>query len=137
MAGIVGDLMHEAGLIIEALKIVQKSAVENNIKRVTRITLAVGRLTMAMPEALSFAFQTLSQGTIFDGAELEIEQKELCLECCACGVNFSPGEIDFSCPECGSTLIKILAGRELHVLSYEGEAEKIESDCCPEVTAGK
>lgn len=129
--------MHEAGLIMEALKTVQRSAVENNIQRVTKITLSVGRLTMALPEALSFAFGVLSEGTMFGGAELEIEQKELCLECCTCGVNFSPGDIDFTCPECGSILIKILEGHELHILSYEGEAHKIESNYCPEVAAGE
>ncbi|HAP93777.1 MAG TPA: hydrogenase maturation nickel metallochaperone HypA [Desulfotomaculum sp.] len=129
--------MHEAGLIMEALKTIQKSAVENNIQQVTKITLSVGRLTMALPKALSFAFRILSQGTMFGGAELEIEQKELCLECCTCGVNFSPADIDFTCPECGSALIKILEGHELHILSYEGEADKIEGNCCPEVAASK
>ncbi len=129
--------MHEAGLMQQVLKTVQKSALENNIRQVTKITLSVGKLTMALPEALRFAFDALSRGTMFAGAELEIEQQEPCLKCSFCKLTFFPPEIDFRCPACASTHTEILAGHELYILSYEGEAKEIEGDYCPEVAPGK
>lgn len=129
--------MHETALIMEVLKVVKKSAMENKMQRVTKITLSVGKLTMALPEALSFAFRILTQETMFSGAVLEIEEKELCLRCCDCGTKFSPEEIDFCCPGCSGTNTKILEGNELCILSYEGEVEELESSCSSKAPKGK
>lgn len=115
--------MHEVALIDAVLKAVQRDAVGKKLQKITKVTLSVGKLTMALPAALTFAFQVLSKGTMFAGAELEIEQKELFLKCCGCGIEFFPAEIDFCCPVCSSNRTEILAGRELSILSYEGEGE--------------
>jgi hydrogenase nickel incorporation protein HypA/HybF len=121
--------MHETALIAEVLKTVQQSALENNLPKVTNIKLAIGKLSMALPEALIFAFQVLKKGTVCEDAELEIEPKEIVLQCLDCTREFRPQDYHFSCPFCTSSQIKIIQGRELHILSFEGEENEHGSNC--------
>lgn len=121
--------MHETALMAEVLKTVQQSALENNLSKVTKIKLAIGKLSMALPEALNFAFQVLKKGTVCEEAELEIESKEIILLCLDCTREFRPQDYHFSCPFCSSSQIKIIQGRELHILSFEGEENELGSNC--------
>ncbi|GAB6274015.1 MAG: hydrogenase maturation nickel metallochaperone HypA [Peptococcaceae bacterium] len=121
--------MHETALMAEVLKTVQQSALENMLPKVTKIKLAIGKLSMALPEALTFAFQVLKKGTVCEEAELEIESKEIVLLCLDCTREFRPQDYHFSCPSCSSSQIKIIQGRELHILSFEGEENELGSNC--------
>lgn len=123
--------MHELSLIQNVMQSVEQSAKENGIKRVTKIKLIVGKMTAALPDALEFGFAVLSKGTIFEGAALVIEEKEIVVSCRACGGSFSPGEIiSFVCPHCGSRSTEIVAGKELSIAYFEGdeEGDNIESN---------
>jgi hydrogenase nickel incorporation protein HypA/HybF len=121
--------MHETALIAEVLKTVRQSALEKNLSKVTKIKLAIGKLSMALPEALIFAFQVLKKGTICEEAELEIESKEIILQCLECMREFRPQDYLFSCPFCTSRQVKIIQGRELHIISFEGEENELGSNC--------
>ncbi|HAG09252.1 MAG TPA: hydrogenase maturation nickel metallochaperone HypA [Desulfotomaculum sp.] len=121
--------MHETALIAEVLKTVRQSALENNLPKVTKIKLAIGKLSMALPEALIFAFQVLKKGTICEEAELEIESKEIILQCLDCTQEFRSQDYNFSCPFCARSRIKIIQGRELHIISFEGEENELGSNC--------
>jgi hydrogenase nickel incorporation protein HypA/HybF len=121
--------MHETALMAEVLKIVQQSALENNLPKVTKIKLAVGKLSMALPKALIFAFQVLKKETVCEEAELEIESKEIVLQCLDCTREFRPQDYHFSCPFCTSSQVKIIQGRELHIISFEGEENELGSNC--------
>lgn len=114
--------MHELSLMESVLDAVRKSAEQNNITRVEKITLVVGKLSMALPESLKFAFEALTDEELFAGAALEIEERDIVCLCEDCGSQFNVDEdCSFECSHCGGKQVRIVSGRELYIDSYEGE----------------
>ena len=64
--------MHELGLTQEILEIVTQRAQE---RKVTRVVLEIGKLSCVLPDAIRFCFDLCAQGTIAEGAQLEIVQQ--------------------------------------------------------------
>ena len=77
------------GIIAGVLDAVNASAADAGALRVLAINLRVGRMTEAIPDALTFAFEALSEGTISEGAELVLEIVEPTSFCLECGSEFS------------------------------------------------
>ena len=121
--------MHEMSLIAEMMNIVRESASQNNIAHINCVKLVIGKLTMALPHSLQFAFDNMARDDLFKGAELLIEEREVTCECCQCGekylVDMPYGQI---CPNCGSKDSRLLSGRELFVEYYEGDSGKGDED---------
>ena len=84
---------------------------------VLRVTVEVGQLAAVLPDALRFCFDICAQGTVLEGAELEILEIPGRANCDACG-----GTIALSTPygvcECGGHL-HIMGGRELRIKEME------------------
>lgn len=114
--------MHELGLIDSMMSLIKESAERNNIVRVLSVKLVVGKLILAQPELLRFAFETLSPGTIFEGATLEIDERPLVMRCQKCGNTSTPEYAQYFC-RCGGTN-EIVSGEELYVEHYEGDTEE-------------
>ena len=111
--------MHEMGIISGVLDAVNASAADAGTERVLAVNLRVGVMTEAIEDALVFAFEALSEGTLSEGAELVIEwvgPQSLCMEC---GHEFSHDRFHRTCPNCGSFETVITAGRELEIASIE------------------
>jgi len=111
--------MHELGLMMSVLDTVQKSAEEAGATSVTRIDLSVGLMTEAVGEALEFAYDALVEGTICEGAELNIEYVKPLSRCHECGTEFEHDRYHMHCPNCGSWDTELLAGRDLYIKSIE------------------
>ena len=54
--------MHEYSLMEGVVKQLRASAAENDIKEISQVALVVGKLTMAVPDALQFAFEAFRHG---------------------------------------------------------------------------
>ena len=113
--------MHEVSLIQALLDIVNKSAAENGITRVNLVKIVVGEMHGAVPDALEFAFQVLTEGTVCAGAALDVEKKNFLFRCDDCGREFNPTGLSGSCPGCGGNVTTLVGGRELYVDYYEGD----------------
>lgn len=113
--------MHELSLIESVARLLKGSAAEHGIRTIKRVCLVVGKMTMAVPEALQFAFETLREDELFREAVLEIREEPVSCQCQQCYHEFTPGEFEFLCPSCGSPRVKITKGRELYIDFYEGE----------------
>ncbi|MEW6574077.1 MAG: hydrogenase maturation nickel metallochaperone HypA [Bacillota bacterium] len=112
--------MHELSLISSMMSLIKENTEKNNIVRVLSIKLVVGKLILAQPELLRFAFETLSTGTIFEGATLEIEERPLVMRCRKCGNTSTPEYAQYFC-RCGGTN-ELVSGEELYVEHYEGDS---------------
>ena len=107
--------MHELGITQNIVAIVAEAA---KGRRVTRVTLEVGKLSGVMADAIAFCFEVVAQGTPLEGASLEILEIEGRARCEACGLEFDAETLFAPCP-CGSHRSKRIHGEELIVKSME------------------
>ena len=113
--------MHEMSIVSGVLDAVTQSAKEAGAEKVLAITLRIGDMTEVIDEALSFAFEALTEGTMCEGAKLDVIKvapRSLCFEC---GEEFDHDRFHRVCPQCGSYETHLLQGRELSIESIEVE----------------
>lgn len=113
--------MHEFSLIQGVVDLLRKSAVENDIKQISKVMLVVGEMTMAVPDALQFAFEAFKDEELFRDAVLEIRKEPVRGECKDCQHQFDIKDFVFLCPSCSSPNVRIAAGRNLYIDYYEGD----------------
>lgn len=115
--------MHEFSIIEQVLKTVEWVAKENNLSKVTKIILKIGKLRQVMPDFLQFAFESASADTIAKGATLEIKEVSIKIECLQCHHTFIANRNTYFCPTCRANQIKILTGKEILIESIEGDRD--------------
>ena len=103
--------MHELGITRNIVSIVTEKAQGEQVRQVT---IAIGKLSAVLPEAIRFCFDIVSQGTVAEGAELEIVEIFGTAKCRSCGSQFELEPLYGPCP-CGSSDITRLTGEELLV----------------------
>ena len=111
--------MHEMGIIAGVIDTVRTSAEQAGATRVTSVRLSIGRMTEAIEDVLVFAWEALSEGTMCEGAQLEVIKvapRSFCLECFE---EFDHDRFHRICPSCGSYETQLLEGRELSIESIE------------------
>lgn len=74
-----------------------------------------------MPDAIRFCFDICCQGTVLEGAILEIIEIPGLASCCHCGAHIPLSEPFGICDRCGSVELKIIGGEELKIRSMEIE----------------
>ena len=120
--------MHEMGIAMEILKIVQASIPADMADaRVRRVNLKVGRMSAIVPESLRFCFGVAAEGTAVADAELAIEEIAVQARCFDCDHQWTIESPVFICPACDSGKVDMLSGRELDIDSIEIE-EQDEND---------
>lgn len=113
--------MHEMSLMASLMEIIEDQARAEGFTRVSRVVLEVGRLAGVEAEAMRFAFDVGTHGSLAEGAELELEETPGRGLCGACGRE-APLEAFYDpCPACGKGPMRITAGRELRVVSLDVE----------------
>ena len=115
--------MHELSIAQAVVTIAERSA---GGRRVAVVRLRVGHLRQVVPDALEFAFELVAQGTLVEGAALEIESLPAAGVCRACGVRSELREFPFSCSRCGGLELELTAGEELSVEELELEEPELE-----------
>ncbi|MDM9383912.1 hydrogenase maturation nickel metallochaperone HypA [Chlorogloeopsis sp. ULAP01] len=109
--------MHELGITQNIIAIVSEHAQGSKVQRVL---LEIGKLSAIMPDAIQFCFDICSQGTVLEGAKLEIIETPGLGKCRECGANI-PLEQPFGKCQCGSVKIDLIAGEELKIKEIEIE----------------
>lgn len=103
----------------DTLAIALRRAAEEGAQRIHRLTMRIGPLSGVVPEALEFAFDVLAQGTIAEGAKLEVERVPIRCYCPTCRLEFQPEDFLYECPRCHDSRVEVHAGRELELASLE------------------
>ena len=111
--------MHETAFMQNLIATVKQVAEKHNAARVNRVVLSVGKLANVLPEALSFAFEALTQDGIMKGAELEIKHLPAVARCDSCGHEYQVDEWPLSCPACQSRSFVITGGEEVYLESID------------------
>ena len=120
--------MHELGIMTGVMDSATMAAQQAGADKILKITLRIGRMTEAIEDALQFAFEALAEGTMAEGAELEIIMVEPESICLSCGTEFEHDRFHMLCPDCGSPFIELMKGKELEIASLEVDIPDEEPD---------
>ena len=111
--------MHELSLTQSLVAIAEEHARRAGGTIIRGITLEVGELSGAIPEAVEFAFDVCSKGSLAEGATLTIRRVPGHGCCAACLAEVECHELTAVCPACGALAFELDAGLELRVLELE------------------
>jgi hydrogenase nickel incorporation protein HypA/HybF len=105
------------GVTQEVLRAVIESGEAAGATRVNVVRVTVGELTEIVPDALQFAWEALTPGTLAEGAVLEIRETGGRSMCLSCGAEFDHGRFDRRCTAdgCGSYATRVIVGYELTI----------------------
>ena len=108
--------MHELSIAQAVLAIALEHSGE---RRVSAVEVHVGHLRQVVPDALTFSFELVAQGTPAEGAALELVEIPAEGECRACGARTLLERFPFRCAGCGALDLEVVRGEELAVQSIE------------------
>jgi hydrogenase nickel incorporation protein HypA/HybF len=109
--------MHELAITRNIVALVGEAACG---RRVTRVTLEIGKLSGVMAEAIEFCFGIVAEGSVVERALLDIRLIDGRAACQDCGSEFATETLFTRCP-CGSRRSVRLHGEELNIKSMELE----------------
>jgi hydrogenase nickel incorporation protein HypA/HybF len=107
--------MHELGIAQEIVAIVAEHA---GAARVTRVVLEIGRHALILPDSIRFCFDLCSEGTVAQGAALDIREVPARARCRDCGAEIVL-EQPFGLCTCGGADLQWLTGDEIKVKEME------------------
>jgi len=113
--------MHELGIISNIFKVIEEVASENNLKKITKVKLKIGKLCQVVPAMIENAFEVVAKETIAKGAALEVEYEPIRMKCLSCQKEFEVDDKIYICPACEQTELEMLAGAEISVESIYGD----------------
>jgi hydrogenase nickel incorporation protein HypA/HybF len=116
--------MHELSL---SSAIVNTTVKHAGGRRVTVVSLRVGRLRQVVPDTLEFYFEFVARDTCCEGARLELEVIGARLRCQPCAHEWEIEIPAFRCPTCGGAEVELVSGNEFEVESIEVESIEVES----------
>jgi len=114
--------MHEVTIAQSLANAVLREAKKRNATRVLKVEVEIGELSFLEPAQVGFWAELSFEGTIAEGAKLDIKLIEPLITCPHCGYT---GRIQvaehpdyhfmlpvFQCPRCGSSQLSVERGRE-------------------------
>lgn len=116
--------MHELPVTRSILGIVLRHAESQGVTRVLAVNLAISALSDLEAEWLQSYFDTLSKGTVAEGAKLRVRRSPITFRCDGCSGEFMAAreELDSAtCPGCGSREASVVSGTGYTVDSMEAE----------------
>ncbi|MEX0745235.1 MAG: hydrogenase maturation nickel metallochaperone HypA [Phycisphaeraceae bacterium] len=107
--------MHELAITQEVVTMVCASA---RGVRVRGVRLEIGKLSCVLPDAVRFCFELCAEGTLAEGAKLEIIETPGRVRCRECDETFTVDGPWQPCA-CGSMNLEWLAGQDLKIKTME------------------
>jgi len=111
--------MHEMSIAQSLIGIIEEEMAKHGARTLRSVRLNIGQMTAVVPEALSFCFQVITEGTALEGARLDMDIIPLKGYCRKCGSEFEIEDYAFVCPSCAGTEIEATAGQDLSVVEIE------------------
>jgi hydrogenase nickel incorporation protein HypA/HybF len=81
----------------------------------------IGQLASIVDDSVQFYWEIISKDTLAEGAKLHFRRIETEMNCRDCNTRYKPAASNMSCPSCGSSNIKIIAGEEFFLESINVE----------------
>jgi hydrogenase nickel incorporation protein HypA/HybF len=113
--------MHELAVTESILDIALHHAKQASAARVTDLYLVLGQLSSMVDDSVQFYWDTISHGTLCEGARLHFERVPASLLCLDCGVTYTLDRELTGCPSCNGERVKVVAGDEFRLDSIDVE----------------
>lgn len=113
--------MHEMSLCESILQIIEESARAQGFRRVKTVWLEIGELSGVEVEAMRFGFDAVTQGSMAEGARLEIVETPGVAWCMQCQKPVSAHRRFDPCPECGGFQLQVTGGDQMQIKELEVE----------------
>ena len=113
--------MHEMSLCESVLQVLEQQAEVQQFRKVKTLWLEIGALSGVEVEALRFCFEAVVQGSLAEGARLEIVETPGQAWCLPCGGNVPVQQLYDECPVCGSHQLQVNGGRDMRIMELEVE----------------
>jgi hydrogenase nickel incorporation protein HypA/HybF len=115
--------MHELSVTQSILEIALRHARDADAKKITNLYLVIGQLASIVDDSVQFYWDIVSRDTLAEGAVLHFRRLPATMICLECTCRFNPGNDGFSCPECNSERVKVVAGDEFYMEAIDIEDE--------------
>jgi len=117
--------MHEVSVARRIVEAARETAVLAGVDFVWMVTIRISQQLGIGKGALRFAFETASEGTVCDGAILEIKEVPAKMTCPKCRKAHPMRHAwIMMCPHCGTPCHEIVAHRDLEIVSIEVAANR-------------
>jgi hydrogenase nickel incorporation protein HypA/HybF len=112
--------MHEMSIAESVLGIVQDTARGGGLSRVNAVRLEIGALAAVQTEALRFCFDSVTRGSLAEGAALVIDELAGTAWCFGCNQSVPIAARGDACPGCGGARLQVTTGTEMRVKDIRG-----------------
>ncbi len=111
--------MHELSLTQSIVELAIEHANREKAVAIHSITVEIGALSGVVADAMEFAFDVCSKGTMADGARFEIHRIPGRGRCLECREESELDTITHTCPLCGSLALETVQGQEMKFTEME------------------
>jgi len=112
--------MHELSIAQDIIDAISEQCRKSGYSRIESVNIRIGRASGIMSDALLFAFDAIKSESIAEGAVLHIDEVPVSGRCSECKRDFIVQEVYIlSCPHCGGSSFRIVAGREMDIIDME------------------
>lgn len=111
--------MHELSLCQSVVRSIEAAAGPHGFSRVRRVRLAIGAFAGVEPDAMRFGFDVATQGTLAEGATLEILEMPGTAWCFDCNDTVTLAQRFDACPRCAGFRLRLTGGEELRIQDLE------------------
>ncbi len=115
--------MHELPITQSICSLAVREAERVGATQVYALRIKMGEYPAYVPVLIQEYFNVVSEGTLAEGAVLEIETVPATLRCHTCGAERRMEKFRMKCPVCGSREVELLTGREFYIDSMEVETD--------------
>lgn len=118
--------MNETSIAYALLKDVEDEARKHGVGSIRRVHVDIDGLSSVVPDELVFAFQSISEGTMAEGAELAVNTIPAAVECARCKETLSSDRVMQSgqCPDCGFEIAGTAKGKPFKVALVRASIER-------------
>lgn len=113
--------MHELSLSNGMLDIIRQQALEQRFARVRVVRMEIGALSCVEPDALKFCFESVTLGSVAEGAALHIVTVPGEAWCWDCQTSVSLLRRGEACARCGGYRLQVRDGEQIRLKELEVE----------------
>ena len=112
--------MHEMSIAESVIGIVTETARRSGLVRVNTVRLEIGALAAVETRALRFCFDSVTRGSVAEGARLVIDELPGAAWCFGCNSPVAIATRTDACPACGGARLQVTGGTDMRVKDIRG-----------------